>query len=444
MKILLSGGGTLGPVTPLLGLVEHWRAHHDNLDLVWVGTVRGPEGELVSSRDIRFISIASVKVPRYLTPYWLLFPFKAAYALVESWNVLRAERPDVIVTAGGYVSVPLVILGRFMGVRSWVHQQDVLPGLANKVMARFASKISVTFPQSKDTFPSKKTTVTGNAVRPSVVHGSQERGRKKFGLDPDRKTLLVLGGGTGAAWINEAVSAIAEDLTKNWQVLHVTGKDKYHMVNVSAKHYVAEPLIQDGMDDAYAAADLVLCRAGLGTITELAAVGKPAIIVPIPDSHQEMNAFHLYEHQAALILDQTETTPQILLSSIRTVMENEDIQMRFMANLKLTFPKDGTKTIAEGVLELAQVSDAKWSRERQEPSPLEQFLDEPEVAMPDAEPAPVEDGPVADPLAGVDVQEAEAELPLSIQEQVARAMAGDPPQIEQAEEGENPFDTKRL
>ena len=118
--------------------------------------------------------------------------------------------------------------------------------------------------------------------------------------------------------------------------------------------------------------------------------------------------------------------------------------MRFMANLKLTFPKDGTKTIAEGVLELAQVSDAKWSRERQEPSPLEQFLDEPEVAMPDAEPAPVEDGPVADPLAGVDVQEAEAELPLSIQEQVARAMAGDPPQIEQAEEGENPFDTKRL
>ncbi|PIR47382.1 hypothetical protein COV06_03830 [Candidatus Uhrbacteria bacterium CG10_big_fil_rev_8_21_14_0_10_50_16] len=441
MKILLSGGGTLGPVTPLLGLVEYWRAHNKLVDLVWVGTVHGPEANMVTSQDVRFISIASVKIPRYVSFYWLTIPFRLVYAGVEAWNVLKAEQPDVIVTAGGYVSVPLVILGRFMGIRSWVHQQDVLPGLANKIMARFAAKISTTFDASKDVFPSKKTEVTGNAVRESMLQGSRERALLKFGLSPERKTLLVLGGGGGAMWLNESVSAIAADLTKKWQVLHVTGRDKHHMVNVSDKYYVTEPLINDGMDDAYAIADVVLCRAGLGTLTELAAVGKPAIVVPIPDSHQEMNAFHLYEHQAGLILDQTETTPQILLSSIRTVMDNEDVQMRFAANLKLTFPKDGTKKIAEGVLKLAGESDAKWSRERKDPSPLERFLEEGEegytTGMTEHSQERVEE----------DVQQEEQgsePLPLSIQEQVARALGNTVVHVEEASEEDYPFETKEL
>lgn len=432
-------------MTPLLGLVEYWRTQDQQPDCVWVGTVQGPEVDLVAAQDVRFIAIASVKLPRYASLYWLTIPFRLVYAGIESWNVLKAEQPDVIVTAGGYVSVPLVILGRLMGIRSWVHQQDVLPGLANKIMGRFASVISTTFEASKDAFPSGRTRVTGNAVRPSVLQGSRERGYAKFGLQPDRKTLLVLGGGTGAAWINESVSAIAGDLTKKWQVLHVTGRDKYHMVNVSDQHYVAEPLIHEGMDDAYAVADVVLCRAGLGTMTELAAVGKPAIVVPIPNSHQEMNAFHLYEHQAALILDQTETTPQILLSSIRMMMENEDVQIRFTANLKLTFPKDGTRVIAEGVFDLAQASDAKkWSRQRSEPSPVEQFLSDapPEDLEKEMEVFVEMDEQGAH---AADMSEADAsELPLSIQEQVARALGGDRLEIEVSEDGDSPFETKAV
>ncbi|HBU27616.1 TPA: UDP-N-acetylglucosamine--N-acetylmuramyl-(pentapeptide) pyrophosphoryl-undecaprenol N-acetylglucosamine transferase, partial [Candidatus Uhrbacteria bacterium] len=200
MKILLSGGGTLGPVTPLLGLVEYWRAQNEPVDLVWVGTVHGPEASLVTSQDIRFISIASVKMPRYVSFYWVTVPFRLVYAFVEAWNVLKIEQPDVIVTAGGYVSVPLVVLGRLKGIRSWVHQQDLLPGLANKIMARFATKISVTFDASKDAFSAHKTEVTGNAVRASMLQGSRERALLKFGLRADRKTLLVLGGGSGATW----------------------------------------------------------------------------------------------------------------------------------------------------------------------------------------------------------------------------------------------------
>ncbi|OGL70345.1 hypothetical protein A3C17_04090 [Candidatus Uhrbacteria bacterium RIFCSPHIGHO2_02_FULL_53_13] len=362
MKIILSGGGTLGPVTPLLALLEQWRADKRNVDVVWVGTVNGPEAQLVRTHDVRFISIASVKLPRHFTPYWFVIPFLAIYALVESWKVVKTEQPDVIVTAGGYVSVPLVLMARLFGVCSWVHQQDIRPGLANRIMSKVASRISVTFKESAEAYPEKKTEVTGNAVRASLLNGDRQQASRKFGLDPSRKTLLVIGGGSGSVWINKSVSAIASHLTAAWQVLHVAGPGKLDSVLASGERYVVEPLIGEGMDDAYAAADAVLCRAGLGTLTELATVGKPAIVIPIPDSHQEDNAFFLYEHQAALVLDQTETTPQVLLSAIRSVMESEDVQMRLAANLKLTFPKDGTKRIADGVLALAAESAAKWVR----------------------------------------------------------------------------------
>lgn len=420
MKIMLSGGGSLGPVTPLLGLVEYWRRHNVAPDLVWVGTVKGPEASVVSAQGIRFVSIASVKLPRHPTPYWLAVPFLGFYALIESWNLLRHERPDVIVTAGGYVSVPLIVLGRLMGIRSWVHQQDLLPGLANKIAARFATKVSVTFEDSKSVFSARKTVVTGNALRASMLEGSREQAMNMFGLDPNRKTLLVVGGGGGAAWINQSVSAIAEHLTKQWQVLHVTGRDRGNGVRAQ-DHYVVEPLINDGMAHAFAAADVVLCRAGLGTLTELAAVGKPAIVVPMPDTHQELNAFYLYEHQAALILDQTETTPQILLSAIRTVMESEDIRLRFTANLKLSFPKDGTKAIADGVLALARESDAKWSRKPASSPPGE------DVGAGHAPPVSVD--PADD-------------LPLSIQEQVARALSGESVEFEEGGDDESPFEVK--
>ena len=424
MKILLTGGGTLGPVTPLLALVEYWRGTGKDLNLVWVGTVNGPEAQLITAKDIRFISIASVKIPRYLTPYLLVVPFMGIYALIEAWNVLKKEQPDVIVSAGGYVSVPLVILGRLLGVKSWIHQQDIVPGLANKIMSKFAAKISVTFKDSVHAFPARKMEVTGNAVRASLTKGSREKALKKFGLSKDRKTLLVLGGGAGSTWVNKSVSAIAGELSKKWQVLHVAGRDKLDTVLPASEHYSVEPMIGEGMDDAYAAADIVLCRAGLGTMTELAAIGKPAIVIPIPDTHQEMNAFFLYEHQAAIILDQTETTPQVLLAAIKSVMDDEDVRIRLTANMKLSFPKDGTKKIGDGVLELARESDAKWVRGTKK---MEAGVEKEVQRTENAEVT----------------QEKEDEAMESIEAQIARALGGDRKgDLEKPED--DPFNIKKV
>jgi UDP-N-acetylglucosamine--N-acetylmuramyl-(pentapeptide) pyrophosphoryl-undecaprenol N-acetylglucosamine transferase len=466
MKILLSGGGTLGPVTPLLGLVEYWRENNDNVDLVWAGTTKGPEGALISANDIRFISIASVKVPRYATPYWFAIPFMALYAMIESWTLLRNEQPDVIVTAGGYVSVPLVILGRLMGITSWVHQQDVLPGLANKVMAKFARNVSVTFDISKDMFPAFKTEVTGNAVRADIASGNRENGYRKFDLAPDRKTILVLGGGGGSGWINETVSALASDITQEWQVLHITGSDKYESVEVENPYYSIEPVIHEGMSDAYAIADLVICRAGLGTMTELAYVGKPAIVIPMPDSHQEMNAFQLFEHQAAIIMDQTETTPQILLNTIKTIMVDENSQMRLVANLKLTFPKDGTQKIAEGILAMGEESAKAWKRGSDKVGDEVVEVDNGEgkagddASAGDAEVGSIEKVALHSATASVrnDVLDDEGKLDskqsdvsddviekdgMSIKEQVERALKGKKIDIEDGD-GESPFGIKDL
>jgi UDP-N-acetylglucosamine--N-acetylmuramyl-(pentapeptide) pyrophosphoryl-undecaprenol N-acetylglucosamine transferase len=427
MKILLSGGGTLGPVTPLLALAEKWREMDATMDLVWVGTVNGPEVHLISGHDIRYISIASVKFPRYFSFYWFAIPFLALYALIESWNVIKKERPDVIVTAGGYVSVPLVVLGKFMGVKSWVHQQDVRPGLANNVMSRFAEKVSVTFESSAALFPQKKVVVTGNAVRESIQNGSRSDALKKFGLSKDRKTLLVLGGGSGSNWINRSMSAIADNMVDKWQVLHVAGRDKLETVLPASHNYTVEPLIGEGMDDAYAVADVVLCRAGLGTITELSAVGKPMIVVPIPGTHQEDNAFFLFEHQAALILDQTETTPQVLLSAIRSVMDDEDVQLRLAANLKLSFPKDGTDKIANGVLEVAQLAASSWNHA--ETRENEDIVSEPEYVV-----EAVKEGDQPD--------EREVEAIESIEEQIRRALGGNEPPAEKSDD--EPFETHEV
>ncbi len=178
------------------------------------------------------------------------------------------------------------------------------------------------------------------------------------------------------------------------------------------------------MDDAYAVADVVLCRAGLGTMTELSAVGKPMIVVPIPGTHQEDNAFFLYEHQAAVILDQTETTPQVLLSAIRSVMDDEDVQLRLAANLKLSFPKDGTQKIAEGVLEVAKKEASSWNH-------AETSIDEEVVLKPEKV---VEED--------VEPDEREVEAIESIEEQIRRALGGNEPPAEKSDD--EPFETHEV
>lgn len=322
MKILFTGGGTLGPVTPLLAVAEAWRKQDSTIQFVWVGTKNGPEKILIEQERIPFYSIVVARFPRYVSIEWLLLPFRFVFACAQSFVILAIERPQLIASAGGYTSVPVVVVGKLFGVRSWIHQSDVLPVMTNRMLAPFASVITVAWSQTLDAFPKSKTHLIGNPVRSSVINGSREHARKFFDMDASKPTVLIFGGGSGARWLNHMLKDIWQELSEVANVIHVTGKGK-GIANESsvAHHYHVAEYLADEMKDALAIADLVVCRAGTGTITELAALKKAAILIPLPNHTQVANA--LAVSSGALVLDQNKITSEDVLNEIRLLLVDD-------------------------------------------------------------------------------------------------------------------------
>lgn len=337
MKIILSGGGTMGPVTPLIAVAEEFSDH----ELMWIGTRRGPEREIVEAAGIQFQAIASGKLRRYFDIRTLVDPFLILAGFVQSLVLILRSRPDVIVSAGGYVSVPVIWAGWVLGVPSVIHQQDVKPLLAVRLMAPFARKITVAFPETIERFHGSYhgTTmeVVGNPVRRFVQDVREHRehlraeGLQHFRLSGEHPVVLIFGGGTGSRAFNEFIDAKLEDLMSVAQVIHVTGRkggslpagrqgkaeEKGRKVG-----YWRTEFLKDDLPLAYAVADLVVSRAGMGAISELSAVGLPTILVPIPNSHQEANAKYLEDHQAAVVVREGSDFHRDLLNQIQTLLSN--------------------------------------------------------------------------------------------------------------------------
>lgn len=309
IKIILSGGGTMGAVVPLLAIREKMIAQNIQAEFLWVGTELGIEKDIVS-KEMNFISIKSGKLRRYFSLQNFFDPFRLVYGVLQSWALLRKFKPNLILSVGGYVSVPVIIAGSFLGIKSIVHQQDLQVGLANKIMAKFATIITVSFDSLLSSFPKGKTQLLGNPVRAQVLMGQKERGVKIFNLMPDLPTLVVMGGSLGAEPINNLMFESIPRLIEFCQVIHLTGKgnlvqwsdkDKFGAL---AERYHPYEYINEEMPDLYAVADVVVCRAGLSTLSELAALKKPTIVIPIPQNQQELNADYFVKKNAVILLKQ--------------------------------------------------------------------------------------------------------------------------------------------
>ncbi len=339
MKILFTGGGTLGPVTPLLAIFESWKRSDSSVEFLWAGTSHGPEREFVEKEGIRFFAISTARFPRYLSTELLLLPFRFFLAFAQSVFLLMREKPDLIVSAGGYTSVPIIIAGRLLGIPAWIHQQDVLPIMTNKLLAPFASIISVAFMQSLNAFPAYKTKWIGNPVRSSLLRGSKDHALKRFSFDAKKPTVLVFGGGTGAHWLNQVMTDIWMRLSHVANVIHVTGKGKgsAHQSSIEHHYHVVEYFIEE-MADALAVADVVVCRSGLGSITELAALKKASILIPLPNTPQEANAKAVGD--GAVVLDQTKTSPEDLLDEIRLLLLDDAKRERLGNTIAGVLPTD--------------------------------------------------------------------------------------------------------
>jgi UDP-N-acetylglucosamine--N-acetylmuramyl-(pentapeptide) pyrophosphoryl-undecaprenol N-acetylglucosamine transferase len=349
-KILLTGGGTGGSVTPLLAIAEELRGRSEagEYNFLWIGTREGIEKGIVEKEGIIFRTISAGKWRRYFSWQNFLDPFRIIAGFFQSLSIILKWKPDLIISAGSFVSTPVVFAGWLTRVPIVIHQLDIRPGLSNKLAAPFAKVITVTFEKTLAAY-GKKAVWTGNPIRPRLLQLYQEHRAKIKSDDESLPVVLVLGGGTGAHFINELVEKSLTELTGFCELIHITGKNKQIGVNTSVNYQSYEFLNLEELAWAYAAADVVISRAGMGTLTELAVLGKPTIIIPIPESHQEENTQIFHEQQAAIVLKQSELTPELFLKFIHKLLTDPPLLQELSVNIGRLMKKDATNRLCENV-----------------------------------------------------------------------------------------------
>lgn len=354
MRILLAGGGSGGSATPILAVATELRERVPDVELLYVGTHAGPEADLAAEEGIPYVGVATGKLRRYWDAQNLTDVVRVGRGVVQSLGHVRRFRPDVACGAGGFASVPPLAAAGLLRVPVLIHQQDVIPGLANKLLVPFAQRITVALPDTVHAFPQGRTTLRGNPVRRRVLAGSADEGYRRLGLDPAVPLVLVTGGGTGALALNRLVAAAASRLVEQAQILHLTGRGRGVETPAVGPRYQQREFLVDEMPHALAAATVVLSRAGLGTLSELAVLGKPTIVVPMPGTHQEANARAFAKDGGAIHVNQGELTPDTLARLICGLLADEPRRSRLGERMRALMPADAAARIAEDVLALAR------------------------------------------------------------------------------------------
>lgn len=348
--IIFTGGGTLGPVTPLLAVATEWRKRDPQVKFTWIGTPDGPERVVVESAKIPFIALKAPKFDRTRPWTWILSPFQLVLSTIHTGRILSGLEPTMMMTAGAYVSVPVAFAAAATRVPIWVHQFDVVVGLANKLMAPFAKRVSVTWEENAASFGAKKTLVVGAMIRPFLRLGDAQMARELYGLDAKKSTVLVIGGGTGSARMNERFSIIGAELSRHANVIHITGRGKMlSALEAIGDGYVTREFIGEGMADILALADVVVARAGMGTLAEIVGLGKAAILLPL-EGQQEANAKAMEDRGGAEVLKHV--TPQTLLQSILRLIESPERREALAAKARTVFPTNGDERIVHEALRI--------------------------------------------------------------------------------------------
>ncbi len=351
MKIFFSGGGTLGPVTPLLAIYESIRLHDATATALWIGTTNGPEKELVEKAGIRFRTISGGKFRRYMSLWNIVDIVRISMGFFQSLWLLWKEDPDICISAGGFISVPLHLAAWVVGVPTWVHQQDVRVGLANKLMAPYATRITTALEQSIISFPKRKTLWLGNPIRKELYAGDKKRAYSLFPVSPQLPVVFATGGGTGSMKVNQMVTQAAQHLRGSCSLIHLSGKERpQELIQPAARqfsaYYFPYPFFTHEMKDAYAIADIVISRAGFGTLSEAAALEKVLILIPKP-GHQEENASFLEAHDAAIVLSEETSDGNHVTQEIKLLLADSDRRKTIAKNLHQLLPPATDERIME-------------------------------------------------------------------------------------------------
>ncbi|HEY4036052.1 MAG TPA: undecaprenyldiphospho-muramoylpentapeptide beta-N-acetylglucosaminyltransferase [Ktedonobacteraceae bacterium] len=381
MRVVISGGGTGGHIYPALAVAAQLRDKY-GADILYLGSDDGLETDLVPAAGFRMAVVKAGKLRRYVSWRTLVGVGRIPVGMAQAVGIVGKFRPHVAFTGGGYVAVPAGLAAKLNGVPLVMHQQDVPPNLSNRLIAPLATRISVAFADSLHYFPARKTLHLGNPVRQEILDVCQitpQQARSKLGFAPELPLLLVTGGSQGARYLNQVVVRALPELLKDCQVLQISGNKLFaetqalsdevlaNVDTVDRQRYRLVPYMSDQMPMALQAAELVICRAGAATLSELAVLGKPSILVPLPPaiggSPQEINAEIFGKKQAAEVIRNAELKPELLMERVKHITTSPACLLS-MTNAVRSFAKPmAALDIVETIVKLANGTVAQRKSE---------------------------------------------------------------------------------
>lgn len=344
LKIIMTGGGSAGHVTPNLALVP--KLKELGYEVQYIGTKNGIERNIIEKEKINYHYISSGKLRRYLDIKNFTDPFKVILGVFQSINILRKEKPNIVFSKGGFVSVPVVIAAHFCKIPVIAHESDITPGLANKIAAPYCTKVCVTFPESLKNIKNNKGTLTGTPIREELFKGSKLKGLDVCGFSGDKPVLLVIGGSLGSKVINENIRESLKELTKRYDIVHICGKGNIDESLNSTKGYKQFDYISWQLPHVMNAADLVVSRAGANVIFELLALKKPNVLIPLSKKSsrgdQILNARSFEKNGYSVVIEEEELNPSLLVNKI---IELEKNKKKYINSMNLSPVKNGVQNI---------------------------------------------------------------------------------------------------
>lgn len=336
-KIVLTGGGTAGHVTPNIALVPELKKQ--GYEVYYIGSYEGIESKLIPELGIQYYGISSGKFRRYIDLKNISDPFKVIKGLHQARKLLRKIKPDVVFSKGGFVSVPVVVAAKSKRIPCVIHESDMTPGLANKICIPCAARVCTNFPETIKHLPAEKAVLTGSPIREELFHGSKEKGLSFCGFNNSKPVILIIGGSLGAVAVNNAVRNILPILLEKYQIIHLCGKDKLdHSLN-GVKGYVQFEYIKEELCDLMAAADIMISRAGANAICEILALRKPNILIPLSAQasrgDQILNAASFEKAGYSIVIQEEDITDEKLLNAINQVFDNKEDYIKAMKRSQL-------------------------------------------------------------------------------------------------------------
>ncbi|WP_352417451.1 undecaprenyldiphospho-muramoylpentapeptide beta-N-acetylglucosaminyltransferase [Clostridium tertium] len=355
-KIIMTGGGTAGHVTPNLALMP--RLKEEGFDIKYIGSKDGIEKEIIKDANIPYYEISSGKLRRYFDIKNFTDPFKVMKGVIEANKIIKKEKPDIIFSKGGFVAVPVVIAASMKRIPVVSHESDLTPGLANKLSAPFCSKLCVTFRESLNYIKDGKGVLTGTPIRKEILSGSAIKGKQICGFNDNKEILFIIGGSLGAKSINEEVRKNIKTLLESFNIIHICGKGNLDKKLNNLKGYVQYEYVKDELPHLLKAADYVISRAGANVIFELLALNKPTLLIPlskkISRGDQILNAKSFEKEGYSVVLDEDEMieNKEMLLTKINELKEKSSALVKNMKKSGITNGVDAILGVINQSMEL--------------------------------------------------------------------------------------------